>query len=233
MIYGISGIGYVGLISFVFYRSLLVFVTLLPFGIAYPLVQKEELRKKRQEELLVQFRDMIFSLAACLNAGYSVENAFTEALRETNRVYGKDSMISKEIRLMIQKTRLNRTMEEALTEFANRSGLEEIKSFADVFLAARASGGELLKIISRTAEIISEKIRIRQEILTNTTSRRLEQKIMSAIPFGIVFYLEATSSGFFDVLYETMIGRVIMTGCLVVYLGAVSWGRKILDMENI
>ena len=53
---------------------------------------------------------------------------------------------------------------------------------------------------------------------------------MSAVPIGIVFYLEFTSHGFFDVLYETMIGRVIMTVSLIAYLGAIAWGRKILDI---
>lgn len=207
-----------------------MFGVLLPLGLCYPFAMRNQYRKKRQEELLVQFKDAILSLSACLTAGYAVENAFAEALRETTRVYGKDAVISKEIRLMIHKTGLNCTMEEALMDFAERSGLEDIKSFADVFSEARTSGGELMKIIARTTDIISEKIRIQQDILTITTSRRLEQKLMSAVPVGIVFYLELTSRGFFDVLYETVIGRVIMTGCLGAYFGAMVWGRKILDI---
>ena len=109
--------------------------------------------------------------------------------------------------------------------------MEDVKSFADIFSEARSSGGELMKIIARTADIISEKIRIRQEILTSTTSRRLEQKIMSGVPIGIVLYLEITSHGFFDVLYDTLVGRLIMTVCLGAYLGAIIWGKKIMDIS--
>ncbi len=225
------GIFYAGLFSFVFYRSWIAFLIMFPAGICYPWLIREEQKQKRQDILLVQFRDAILSLASCLNAGYSVENAFLEAQKDTDRVYGSDSMISRELRLIVHKTRMNRTMEEALLDFADRSGLEEIKSFADVFLASKVSGGEMMKTIARTAEIISEKIRVRQDILTATTSKRLEQKIMSMIPIGIVFYLELASPGFFDVLYELMIGRVIMTGCLAVYLGAIALGRKILAIE--
>lgn len=231
VLYSIQGISYVGIISFVFYRSLLVFLALVPFGICYPLLIKKNLKRKRLEELRSQFKDAILSLASCLNAGYSVENAFAEALKETDRVYGRESMISGEIRLLIHKTRMNRTMEEALSDFAERSGLEDVKSFADVFLAARVSGGELMRIIARTAEIIGEKIRIQEDILTATASRRLEQKIMSAIPIAIVFYLDFASPGFFDVLYTTMIGRTIMTGCLVVYLGAMVLADKMLEIS--
>lgn len=208
-----------------------MFLLFLPVGICYPLFMRERLKVKRQEELQIQFKDAILAVSGCLNAGYSAENAFSEALKETDRVYGKESMMSREIRLLIHKTRLNRTVEDVLMDFAIRSGLEDVKSFADVFLAAKSSGGEMMKIISRTTDIISEKVRIKQDILTATAGRRMEQKIMNAVPFVIVFYMEVSSPGFFDVLYTTAAGRVIMTGCLLIYLGAIVWGQKILEIE--
>lgn len=90
---------------------------------------------------------------------------------------------------------MNLTFEDALGDFAARSGLDDVKNFADVFLAARKSGGELMRIITRTAEIIGEKIRIQEEILTATASKRMEQRIMSGIPVLIVIYIELTSPG--------------------------------------
>lgn len=229
--YGGQGILYVGILSYVFYRSIWVFCALVPLGICYPLMIRKELKRHRLERLQGQFKDAILSVASCLNAGYSVENAFSEALKEVNRVHGSDSMMSEEIRLMIHKTRVNRTFEEALHDFAVRSGLEDAKSFADVFLAARASGGELMQIIARTAEIIGEKIRIQEDILTATASRRLEQKIMNVIPIMIVLYLDLTSPGFFDVLYTTTVGRLIMSGCLLIYLGAIVLAKKMTEIS--
>ena len=145
-------------------------------------------------------------------------------------MYGNTSMISKEIRMILHKTKMNRTIEEALADFAGRSRLDDIKSFSDVFLSARASGGELMKIIARTSEIIGEKIRIQEDILTATASRRLEQKIMSAIPFLIVFYLELSSPGFFDILYTTVLGRIIMTVCLAVYGASLFLAKQFLEI---
>lgn len=208
-----------------------MFLCTLPLGICYPLTRKEDLKKKRQESLQTQFKDMILSLASCLNAGYSVENGFAETLRETDRVYGKESMISSEIRFLLYKLRLNRTVGEALEDFAERSGLDDVKSFANVFLTARESGGELVKIISGTVEVIGEKIRIQEDILTATASRRLEQRFMSMIPILIVFYMELTSPGFFQVLYTSALGRMIMTVCLGVYLVSVAAAKKILEIE--
>lgn len=170
-------------------------------------------------------------MASGLNAGYSVENAFAVSLKEMEEIHGSDSMIAKEIRLILRKVRMNLTFEDALGDFAARSGLDDVKNFADVFLAARKSGGELMRIIARTAEIIGEKIRIQEEILTATASKRMEQRIMSGIPVLIVIYIELTSPGFFGILYTTLVGRMLMTVCLAVYLASCWLADHFLEIE--
>lgn len=231
MVYAGQGVFLDAVFSFVFYRSIEVFLLFLPLALCCPLYRKKGLVKKRKDELRIQFKDAIQSLSSCLSAGYSIENGFLEALRETDRLYGKTSMISEEIRLLLQKIHLNRTVGEALNDFAERSGVDDIKSFADVFLAARESGGELMKIIAKTTDIIGEKIQVRNDILIATASRRLEQKVMSAVPIFIVCYMEVTSPGFFDVLYTTVMGRILMTGCLAVYVISFTAAGRILDIQ--
>ena len=197
----------------------------------YPVYMRNVLQKRRLEKLSLQFKDAILILASALNAGYSVENAFASSAGELDRIYGEDSMISREIRLILRKVKMNHPIEEAMKNFADRSGLEDVRNFTEVFTAARKSGGELMKIISRTAEIIGEKIRMREEILTMTSARRMEQKIMSAIPILLVIYIEWTSPGFFDILYGTMMGRVIMTCCLGFYCLANRLSAAFLNIE--
>lgn len=231
MLCGAQGVSGLALTVYVFYRSMPLFLVLLPACLAYPLLLRGTLKKKRLEILRLQFKDAILAVASGLNAGYSVENSFALALKEAERVYGSGAMICEEIRLLLAKVRMNGTFDEALEDFAERSGIDDIRSFAEVFLAARKSGGELMKIISKTAEIIGEKIRIREDILTATASRRMEQKLMSAMPALIVFYIDFSSPGFFDVLYETAPGRLLMTACLAVFLTAVWMAGKILEIE--
>ena len=52
---------------------------------------------------------------------------------------------------------------------------------------------------------------------------------MSMVPILIVCYLDLTSPGFFDVLYTTIAGRMIMTGCLMVYLGSMYLGKRMME----
>jgi tight adherence protein B len=54
---------------------------------------------------------------------------------------------------------------------------------------------------------------------------------MNGIPFGMILYIDFTSPGFFDIMYGTWMGRLIMTLCLAFYMGAVMLSGKILDIE--
>ena len=231
VLYGAEGILLAAVLDYVFYRSFLLILLIFPAGILFPLALKKKLKQRRMEKLRGEFKDAILAVASGLNAGYSVENAFAVSLKEMEEIHGSDSMIAQEIRLILRKVRLNLTFEEALGDFAKRSGLDDVKNFSDVFLSARKSGGELMKIIARTAEIIGEKIRIQEEILTATASRRMEQKIMSAIPILIVVYIELTSPGFFEILYSTMGGRILMTICLGIYLVSCQLAKSFLEIE--
>ena len=225
VLYGAEGILLAAALDYVFYRSFLLILLIFPAGILFPLALKKKLKQRRMEKLRGEFKDAILAVASGLNAGYSVENAFAVSLKEMEEIHGSDSMIAKEIRLILRKVRMNLTFEDALGDFAARSGLDDVKNFADVFLAARKSGGELMRIITRTAEIIGEKI------LTATASKRMEQRIMSGIPVLIVIYIELTSPGFFGILYTTLIGRMLMTVCLAVYLASCWLADYFLEIE--
>ena len=96
---------------------------------------------------------------------------------------------------------MNRPVEQLLAEFGERSGIQDVDHFAQVFGMARRSGGELVEIIRQSAGVIRDKIQVQEEIQTMTTARIFEQKIMNGIPFGMILYIDFTSPGFFAPLY--------------------------------
>lgn len=218
-------------LTFIFYRSLSVFFILFPVGICYPLYKKKDLKKQRLLTLGSQFKEGIVILSSFLSAGYSVENAFLMSSGEIELLYGEDGYLSREFVYICQQVKNNRSIEVVLQDFADRSGLDDVRNFVQVFSVAKRSGGELVPIMKHTVEIIHDKGRIQEEIATLTASKRLEQKVMNLLPLLIVCYIELTSKGFFDVLYTTGIGRAVMTVCLLVYLLSYLFSGKILEID--
>lgn len=204
---------------------------LLPAAFFWPRMQKEKLRKKRQDELRIQFKEGIRFLASSLAAGRSVENAFAAGVSEVKALYGEDAMICREFSYITRQLAMNRPVEQLLLEFAERSGLEEIRQFAEVFLVSKRGRGELIPVAEHVVHVIGDRIQVWEEIQTMTAEKRLEQKIMRLMPPAIVFYIDLTSPGFFLPAYETMAGRLVMTGCLAVYAAACVLSARILAEE--
>lgn len=226
-----KGLAVCALFSYTFYRSWPVFFLASPLSLFYPLAEKKTRQKRRQAEFASQFKEGMTVLASALSAGYSIENALSAGRQELVMMYGEDGLITREFAYLVQQTRINRPVEQALEELAERSGLEDVRNFAEVFAVAKRSGGDLGGIMRHTADLIRDKMQVREEIATLTASKQFEQKIMNLIPFFIVFYVEGSSPGFFSQMYETGLGRLLMTVCLVVYLAAYALAGRILAIE--
>lgn len=231
LVYGGAGVGICALTAYIFYRSLAAFAVLMPLGLLSPLIQKKRLKKKRLRQLSLEFKDGIQLLASYLSAGYSLENAVSMSAGELKELYGKQGMAAAEFEEIGSRANMNRPVEEGLIEFGERSGLEDISNFAQVVAAAKRRGGGMVEMINQTAGMIRDKIQVQEEIHTMTAAKVLEQQVMSAVPFLIVLYIDITSPGFFDIMYETAAGRWAMTLCLGLYGAALILAGRILEIE--
>ena len=102
----------------------------------------ERIRLGSIEPLLIneEFMNVLKVLSSNMLAGYSVENAWQEAEKEMELMYGNDSLMLSEIQEMNRQIKMNQTFEAVLSEFAHRSGLEDIVNFSDIFSFAKSSG---------------------------------------------------------------------------------------------
>lgn len=214
-----------------FYKSFKAIPFMLPVGIFYLTMLEKKKEKRKKEQLRNEFKDAILSIAANLRAGYAVENAFRETLQEMKMLHGKEAPICREFYKIVQGLANGISIETLTGQFAERTGMEEIQEFADVFYIARRSSGNLTEIIYETAEIIGEKIEVEKEVQVLISAKRFEQNIMSVVPFMLICYVSAASNGYFDPLYETSAGKAFMTVCLVIYVTAYMLGRKITEIQ--
>lgn len=231
VMYVLSGGAFMAMVSWLFYDSVIAWVLLMPL-VVLSFQDKGKLEcQKRKRKLEIEFREVILSVSSNLQAGYSVENAFQESYKDIVLLYGKESAMAKELRLIFRKLSNNEQLEGALANLANRSGVQDIRDFSDIFQIAKRGGGDMRGIIANTAEIIGDKQEIRREIETVVSEKKLEQQIMRYIPFFIIFYISLTTKGYFESLYHNLLGWILMTGALAVYIAACRLSDRILNIE--
>lgn len=215
-----------------FYNNIIGVIVLLFFFLpVYTIKEKSNYIKRRKWKLNMEFGDGLGSLSTALNAGYSVENAFYQAVLDMKQLYGEESLIINEFSAIVKKLKVNQNLEDILNDFGERSGVEDIKNFSEVFQTAKRTGGDLIRVIRSTEKAIRDKIEVEREIQIMITGKRLESRIMNIMPCGIIGYLRLSSPHFLDPLYGNVMGVAFMTVMLVCYYGVSLLSNKLIDIK--
>lgn len=226
-----AGVGVAGSggILYLFYQNLWIcLLGSLLGGFIYLQYRRKVLAEKRQWELMVEFKDAMDSMVSALVAGYSMENAVSEAYHDLMLLYGRETPMIQELGHIRRKLALHQPLDMLLLDLGRRSGVEDIVTFAQIYETARRSGGNLVRVMKRTAENIGEKMEMQREIQTMVAGKKMESACMMVIPLLIIVYLQVCSPGFLDPVYQGLQGRLFMTAALVVYGVAVLWSRIIM-----
>ena len=187
--------------------------------------------EKNKKTLKSQFREMILSMATNLRVGYSPENAFLEAYADIVNLYGKNNKMIYELETVKKGLSVNIGFEKLLRDFEKKCKIEEITEFVDIFCLAGKTGGNLVEIIDSTANMISQKIAVDEEIEIIIRAGKVERQLMMVIPFLIVLYIESTNKNFFAPLYHNIAGILVMSVCLGIYFVAVKISAKIINVR--
>lgn len=219
-------------IGWIFYDSfwgILVGLPLyLPFyKLAYKYKYAQEKRKLR-----IEFKDAMLSIYSSLSAGATLEEGIRRALKELEDHSKDDSRMVLEFTLLCQKMERNLPLGQCLEEMALRCENQDMINFAQILAMGKKQGGNMAQMVRDSVEKIQSRIEMTYEIEGIIGAKRGEFFFMALIPIGVILYMRVFSPDFMDVLYGNLAGALLMTLCLVVYVGAILLGAVILKVEN-
>lgn len=219
------------IVGFLFYDSLIPVVLWLP-GV-FPVLKafSKNRCEARKRKLNMEFKELLYLLSANMSAGYSLEKSFALAKDELSGMYQGKGYIQNEVDIILKGLEISVDVESLISSMAERSGIDDIAQWSDIVAVSKRSGGNLVKLMKQMAAGIDSRLEVEDEIDTMVTSKRFEQNIMCAMPFIIVLYLRICNPGYMDVLYQNIVGRVVMTVSLFVVAFVYMWGRRLVDIH--
>lgn len=229
-----SIIGFIGMfiLGGLFYESIIISFMIGCLGIFYMPYKNQLIIKERKKRLKEQFKEALYALSSSISVGKSIELAFVEALKDLRFIYySEDVYIIKEFEYIVRRISMNESIENALLDFALRAEDEDITNFTNVFITAKRTGGNLVEIMKYTNTIINEKMEIMENIEILVTNKKYEQKILALLVPFIILYLRVFSSGFLDVMYQTIKGRIAMSIALALYIISFVVGKRVVNIE--
>ncbi len=219
--------------GFIFYDSLIAGLILCLSGFYIIRIYKETVGARNRSKLLVQFRDMLYSISSAVTSGRNMTQALEESLEFWKTTYSEKDYIMLELKYMVNRIRGSNEKDiEVLRDFAERSGLGDIRDFTAVYENTRSSGGNLPLSIERATSIIGEKINLERELKTLMAQKMFEGRIVGVAPFAVILLLKLLSPAYMAPMYTTGAGRFIMTFSLGLMGVAMTMIERINRIES-
>ena len=161
-------------------------------------------RKKRQKTMAEQLPDVLSILASSLRAGHS----FLQALDQVAGEIKEPS--AGEFHRVVSEIRLGRSIDDAMNEMADRVGSEDMRWAVMAVNIQRQVGGNLAEVLDIVANTVRERAYVQRQVKVLSAEGRLSIAILTALPFGIFFYLAIVNPEYVAPLFTTMMGRILL-----------------------
>ena len=99
-------------------------------------------------------------------------------------------------------------------------------------IICRKTGGDLAGAVYRSVQQLCENIDLKREKDVLMSQKKLESKILAVMPGLIIALIRLSSSGYLNVMYETLTGRLLMTAALAANAGSYLWCLKLTRDDN-
>ena len=152
----------------------------LMLGAGLPHFAVNFLMAKRIKQFTTNFPDAIELLVRGLKSGLPVGETLGMVAKEIPGPVGE------EFKMVTEKVRIGKTMEDALQETADRMGTPEFQFFVITLAIQRETGGNLAETLSNLADVLRKRAQMKLKIKAMSSESKASAYIVGSLPF-IVF----------------------------------------------
>lgn len=195
------------IISYVIQGKLISFVSFLFYFILgyylydiYLVVSKKRRKSKIKNDML----RAVIIMNNAFKAGKSTLQAVEIASRDLPQP------IAQEFKKIYQDMSYGLSVDVAFTRFAKRVGLEEATYIASSLTILNKTGGNIINVFSSIEKTLFDKKKLESDLKNSTAASNLVVKVLMVIPILFVILIYVISPGYFEPLFDSTLGYIIL-----------------------
>lgn len=183
----------------------------------------------KQEQYIKKYRSsipgMIESMVSSLKAGFSIVKAIEVIAARDKGPAGA------EFSLVLKKTGLGASVQEALSELAARVPVKENAILVSALSSAMETGGNISSVLESILFTIRRREDVERELKTLTSQGVLSGIIIGLLPFMLVFVIYFIDRDFVMPLFTTTAGNLMLAAAVVMELIGAFFIKKIVSIK--
>lgn len=198
-------------------------------GLGLPHKVVSVLIARRIKNFTAKFPDALELMVRGLRSGLPISETLTVVAREVPGPVGE------EFRLVSERIRIGLTMDQALTETAERLGTPEFQFFCITLAIQRETGGNLAETLANLSTVLRQRSQMKLKIAAMSSEAKASAWIIGILPFvvfGLITWINYTyMSPFFTYDPAGLFGLSLMQ---LIAVGALVWmGTGVLIMAKM
>lgn len=173
-------------------------------GVVFPGIYTKLLIGKNRKLFDDQLIDALMIMSSSFRGGLSLIQAMEAVADEM------PDPINQEFMTVLGENKMGVSLDEALNHLYNRLPSSALQQMITAILLARETGGNLPAIFQRIVTVIRESKRIKAQIDTLTIQGKIQGVVMSMLPVAFFGVIYSSNPGFFDHMFNSDIGRMLM-----------------------
>ena len=180
---------------------------------------------RRVAKVEEQIEPWINAVANALKASPSLG----EAICSTTTLVA--SPMCQELDVLVKEYELGTPLDQALENFGRRIQSKTLAGTITALKIARRSGGNLTELLETAASSLREFARLEGVVRTKTAEGKAQAFVIGMIPVPMVLGIRSMDPRFFEPLFHSFLGQVIIAGAVALWAVAILAARKILDVD--
>ena len=139
--------------------------------------------------------------------------------------------MSQELDVLVKEYVLGTPLDQALENLNQRITSNVLNGTVTALKIARRTGGNLPEMLESAAGSLRESARLEGVVRSKTAEGKAQAFVIGMIPIPMVLGVREIDPRFFDPLFHSFLGQLIMAGAAVLWVLATLLTRKILDVD--
>lgn len=182
-------------------------------------------RSRRLSAFNGQLADTLQLISGGLSAGLSLAQSVDTVVRQ-----GAEPMRTEFKRALVE-ARLGVSIEDALESIAARMQSKDFKWVVIAIRIQREVGGNLSEVLGQVATTIREREYLKRQVKSLSAEGKMSAWILGLLPVGVFAFLLMSNPVYFEPMFSSLMGWVMLGGAGVSMAIAAVWMRNLIRME--
>jgi tight adherence protein B len=204
-----------GMITAVLGAPAIVILGGLVFGALVPIAVVWRRMRSRLAKFETQLPDLLITVAASLKAGHSFKQGLQAVVDEGT------PPASSEFNRVLTETGLGRSMDDALTDMADRVGSNNFEFAITAVTIQRQVGGSLATLFDMVADTVRQRQQFARKIRSLTAMGRMSAYTLIGLPFFLALAISVINRGYLHPLFYSSSGHMLLAiGAAMMVVGS-------------